>query len=54
MDGRWMGIDAFLEEVERDDWADQEAARQIEGEAQIEAERDERLSLDVPHQGGRR
>jgi hypothetical protein len=50
---RWVGIDAFFEAMDTDDWADREVERQIEGEAQIAAERDQGLSLDVPHQGRR-
>ena len=42
MDGRWVPIDQLLEDLDRDDWADRTAQRQIEGEAQLESERQER------------
>jgi len=45
---QWMSIDDFLEEAERDVWADREAQRQIEGEQRLAQERESR---EIPQEG---
>ena len=42
MDGRWVPIDSLLEDMDSDPMADLIAQRHIEGERQLERERQER------------
>jgi hypothetical protein len=42
VDGRWVPIDALLEELDRDDWADRIAAQHIAGEQSLAEEREQR------------